>query len=122
MWKVTDNFMLLAKPYLDQQARRSPRRAVIHGPVDHLPHLTAGECGGASECSICLKEYVEDTRVVMLPCKHTFHPLCAASWLARGNRACPLCRCYGGYDPRQLPSADRNDAVDFAAATLVSEI
>eukprot|EP00971_Amphidinium_carterae_P138446 2743233-Amphidinium_carterae.1 len=31
-------------------------RAVIHGPVDHLPHLTAGECGGASECSICLKD------------------------------------------------------------------
>mmetsp|Transcript_43396 Transcript_43396/g.68720 ORF Transcript_43396/g.68720 Transcript_43396/m.68720 type:complete len:237 (-) Transcript_43396:26-736(-) len=62
-------------------------------PVDSLPHANASDCG-ATECIICLEEYEPDTRVVRLPCKHAFHPVCAARWFCQGKRRCPLCnRC-----------------------------
>jgi len=61
-------------------------------PVDGLPHASAGECG-ADECAICFEDYPSlDTRVVVLPCSHCFHPVCAARWFCQGSRKCPLCK------------------------------
>lgn len=45
------------------------------------------------ECSICLDDNVEETRVVRLPeCNHHFHETCITSWLGLGHNACPVCR------------------------------
>lgn len=52
---------------------------------------TSGE--NAVECSICLDDNDEGTRVVRLPeCDHHFHDKCIVSWLGRGHNVCPVCR------------------------------
>mmetsp|Transcript_30982 Transcript_30982/g.70911 ORF Transcript_30982/g.70911 Transcript_30982/m.70911 type:complete len:210 (-) Transcript_30982:101-730(-) len=86
-----------SRMYLERDGVKS--KAPLHGPVDHLPHICAGESScNASECAICLEDFDDETRVVELPCKHVFHPLCAARWLARGTAQCPLCRSAGHMD------------------------
>jgi hypothetical protein len=63
-------------------------------PVDDLPHVDAESCG-ATECAICFEDYTcPGTRVVKLPCNHSFHPVCAARWFSRCDRRriCPLCK------------------------------
>jgi hypothetical protein len=61
-------------------------------PVDQFPHASAGELD-ATECAICFDDYDSpNTRVVVLPCKHSYHPVCAARWFCQGSRKCPLCK------------------------------
>jgi hypothetical protein len=64
----------------------------ICNPVDRLPKASAGEVN-ATECAICFDDYASPSdRVVVLPCKHCFHPVCAARWLCQGSNQCPLCK------------------------------
>lgn len=42
-------------------------------------------------CSICLAEYVQDERLIMLPCRHVYHRTCVTEWLL-GHTQCPLCK------------------------------
>jgi hypothetical protein len=47
----------------------------------------------STECSICMEEYKPEERVMVLPCKHEFHPDCIRKWcLETPNANCPLCR------------------------------
>jgi len=41
-------------------------------------------------CSICLGEYENGEKLVMLPCKHIYHDDCISSWCDNHTR-CPLC-------------------------------
>eukprot|EP00929_Paragymnodinium_shiwhaense_P088733 TRINITY_DN49050_c0_g1_i1.p1 TRINITY_DN49050_c0_g1~~TRINITY_DN49050_c0_g1_i1.p1 ORF type:complete len:314 (+),score=32.05 TRINITY_DN49050_c0_g1_i1:79-1020(+) len=58
--------------------------------VSRLPCLTARECL-VSQCHVCLCELSPSTRVVRLPCGHSFHPECISRWLTQCNGKCPLC-------------------------------
>jgi hypothetical protein len=81
----------------------------LHCPVDDLPHMSVGDCSG-TECAICFEDYEDlETRVVVLPCNHVFHPVCTARWFSQGSWCCPLCKhCIGlnaddaGEDPLSL--------------------
>nr|GMC69990.1 probable E3 ubiquitin-protein ligase RHY1A [Ipomoea batatas] len=42
-------------------------------------------------CSICLEEFSTGVKITPLPCSHTFHHNCIASWLQK-HASCPLCR------------------------------
>lgn len=42
-------------------------------------------------CSICLGTFEKDDIVMIMPCKHNFHPKCLKSWLEKTN-SCPVCR------------------------------
>ena len=44
------------------------------------------------ECSICL-ETLNDKKVYITHCNHSFHVDCAYEWLTK-NHSCPLCRTY----------------------------
>jgi hypothetical protein len=62
-----------------------------------LPTVKAGDCG-VDQCAICIDDVGPGETLVQLPCKHAYHPMCAARWLsesgthARGKRqCCPLC-------------------------------
>jgi len=61
-----------------------------------LPGVKASECG-ADSCAICMEDVEENEMLVQLPCKHAYHALCVARWLAQtsvksGKRqSCPLC-------------------------------
>lgn len=41
------------------------------------------------ECAIC-SEPINNLK--KLHCGHAFHMFCAAKWLEKGNKSCPLCR------------------------------
>lgn len=41
-------------------------------------------------CSICTEDFVESTKLRMLPCGHLFHPQCIDQWLTDRSRTCPL--------------------------------
>ena len=46
----------------------------------------------ATECAICLGEFVEGEKVRVLPkCRHSFHVKCIDTWLA-SHSSCPTCR------------------------------
>lgn len=63
----------------------------MYSPIDLLTHTCAGAIG-VSECAVCFEDYDPAERVVVLPCNHAFHPLCAARWLTQGcAKRCPLC-------------------------------
>ena len=42
-------------------------------------------------CSICLNQFEQDTEIIILPCRHGFHPNCIDQWL-RLHSECPSCR------------------------------
>ena len=43
------------------------------------------------DCSVCLNGMLR-RRVMVLPCKHTFHLSCYSKLVSFGHRRCPLCR------------------------------
>ena len=54
----------------------------------------AGENGDITECSICLRDFVDGEEVSVMPCPlrgHEFHPECITKWLGISS-TCPLCR------------------------------
>ena len=48
-----------------------------------------------TNCTICLEDFQEETEVVSLVCKHTFHFSCLRNWLDRIllQPKCPNCNC-----------------------------
>ncbi|XP_010235983.1 RING-H2 finger protein ATL1 [Brachypodium distachyon] len=61
----------------------------------------ATKSNDASECAVCLGEFMEEETVRLLPnCLHVFHVDCIDTWL-QGNANCPLCRAAIA---NQLPS------------------
>ena len=47
--------------------------------------------GENKKCIICQDEYINDDRVIYLPCFHFFHKGCIKRWL-RNNSECPICK------------------------------
>jgi len=43
-------------------------------------------------CSICIDDYKEDTKIRQLKCLHIFHKKCIDQWLLSNNKFCPYCR------------------------------
>jgi hypothetical protein len=43
-------------------------------------------------CSICLEDYNPSEKLILLPCKHAFHPDCIKPWLCERSGCCPLCK------------------------------
>ena len=42
-------------------------------------------------CSICLEDFDQESKVVNLGCKHSFHDVCIRNWLSK-RASCPQCR------------------------------
>ena len=57
--------------------------------LEHEPHV----------CPICIEEVAVGAQMVLLPCAHSFHATCIASWLKRAA-TCPLCK-------HAIPHAER---------------
>lgn len=55
---------------------------------------------GTAECSICMDNVAKGDEVLILPCKHWFHPPCIEAWLNEHD-TCPVCRA--GITPKEVP-------------------
>jgi len=76
---------------LNKLDERLPKKNIVQrNLVERLPRCLAADCG-CSECGVCLAELDPGARVVQLPCRHAFHPLCISRWLTQCKNTCPLC-------------------------------
>ncbi|KAK4380270.1 hypothetical protein RND71_002132 [Anisodus tanguticus] len=74
------------------------RTPTLKSFIDSLPIVKINE---SKSCSICMEEFIIDSKASQLPCKHYFHNHCIVPWLNRNN-TCPLCR-------HKLPQEDKDD-------------
>lgn len=65
--------------------------ALTDSALAALPRTTYRGRSGEQECGICLQDWECGDEAMQLPCKHTFHPDCAAMWLLAHSALCPLC-------------------------------
>ena len=42
-------------------------------------------------CVICLEDFKNRDKAIILPCIHLFHKNCIKSWL-KGHNSCPICK------------------------------
>lgn len=55
-----------------------------------IPHPPTPSTPSTDRCSICMEHFLLTEQVVQLPCKHLFHPLCAAGWI-KDHNSCASC-------------------------------
>ena len=59
--------------------------------LTRLLRLPTVVCRTGGTCSICLDDFEDGARALLLPCKHRFHAACVGHWFHE-HRACPNCR------------------------------
>jgi len=52
------------------------------------------------ECPITQENFLDDTEVIVLPCKHIFMPSAIKQWVCEESASCPICR-------EKLPSIEK---------------
>lgn len=76
---------------------RRRRRGLNEGEISRLKQETFESSGDGDDesvvCSICVEELLPGVKIMPLPCSHTFHHNCIATWLERRPN-CPLCRSH----------------------------
>ncbi len=60
-------------------------------PESKFHPLGKPNMGTDQTCTICVESYKVRQNLRTLPCKHTFHRICADMWLYRDG-SCPVCR------------------------------
>ena len=88
-WKMKN------QPEPEEHNAELPYDHQLYAHMPELPQreLHAGEA--ATDCPVCLEEFVEGESLVELPtCLHAFHPACIETWLTRNHAACPVCRLH----------------------------
>merc|ERR1712187_373147 len=63
--------------------------------VDNLPFVQSSN-REATECTICLLTFDDDSVVKRMPCRHEFCAACLDGWLLLYGGDCPLCRAHVG--------------------------
>jgi len=82
------------RSYHDHMATRRANTGMKDKSIEALPSIIYGKSMPqlATECPICLAEFVEGEGVRVLPrCNHGFHMECVDKWL-RSHSSCPTCR------------------------------
>lgn len=46
------------------------------------------------DCCICINDFVNNEKIIELPCGHLFHPECIINWLGKYSHKCPLCKTF----------------------------
>jgi len=70
-------------------------------------------------CSICIDEFDEGEKLIMLPaCAHFFHPQCISTWLKDTRSTCPLCQVR--VSPPDVSPNCNNNSEDVNASRSVA--
>lgn len=114
-------------------ARRLAMTGLKKSKLKEIPVAVYGSSGAndiipATECPICLGEFVDGEKVRVLPkCKHGFHVRCVDLWLA-SHSSCPTCRqslLEAGVRPQNIvgnESGGNNNAADNVPVGSVEEV
>lgn len=63
-------------------------------------------------CAVCLEDYLPDERLIILPCRHSFHAKCITPWLTERSPTCPLCKMTLLDDDEEEEEEDSSSTVD----------
>ena len=76
------------KPNLDTKPSDSNEKKSTSEPIakDYI-----GDFENTS-CCVCLDDYDNGDKLIILPCKHMFHSRCIKPWLTERQATCPLCK------------------------------
>jgi len=71
---------------------RSTFAAVTAARLELQKRTASSSCkgAGAEQCAVCRIEFEEVDEVVLLPCRHCYHPECISQWLQQ-KKVCPQC-------------------------------
>ncbi|XP_019163042.1 PREDICTED: probable E3 ubiquitin-protein ligase RHY1A [Ipomoea nil] len=78
----------------DGWSSSNPPRGLSLDEINGLKQEAFKSSGAEEEslsCSICWEEFSVGVNIMPLPCSHTFHHSCIATWLEK-QATCPLCR------------------------------
>ena len=78
-------------PYPGALERQSSSGSIDSGQPKSKASLVAKGGLPSMTCGICLEDYRQHDRVLILPCRHHGHIDCLMGWL-NGHRSCPTCR------------------------------
>jgi hypothetical protein len=83
---------LMAQEFRQLQYSEEVVQREVYGLGEHLKDVRQMKVGTSEkECSICIKKFVKDQVIRLLPCKHIFHEECIVPWLEQKSE-CPNCR------------------------------
>nr|GME02816.1 probable E3 ubiquitin-protein ligase RHY1A [Ipomoea batatas] len=77
--------------FSNNEESSKPPRGLSWDEINGLKQERFKNGTAAEMCSICLEEFSTGVKITPLPCSHTFHHNCIASWLQK-HASCPLCR------------------------------
>ncbi|CAD5229543.1 unnamed protein product [Bursaphelenchus okinawaensis] len=77
---------------LCRERRRQARKRLSRSNLRKIPVKKFKKGDWAETCAICLDDFVEDEKVRVLPCRHTYHCKCIDPWLTKNRKVCPICK------------------------------
>jgi hypothetical protein len=92
-----DSYGTAGAAFIDIELRRDLKAARISA-IAKLPLIHFQQPSCASRCAVCLEDFSCGEILRQLPCAHSFHVICADTWLmhhgvqASALPRCPLCR------------------------------
>jgi len=90
---------------IDNATRRDSNRVID-------VNITKYDKNDSDFCSICRNDFESDNSVVVLPCKHIFHPDCIKEW-GRYKPKCPICRSDIPIKPKPVINDDEYEHIEF---------
>ena len=112
----SENIMTQLLQSIFQPQQEDVRTPMTDDALKVLPEMLYKDIDGKLEgednyCAICqdFDPFSDDDNVLMLPCKHYFHPDCIKPWLKEHNHTCPVCKTScGDFKPISEPLAPLN--------------
>ena len=115
IWAACEFSMLATRPLEYRRIHIASREGtvewVVTSEVSDMPGPACTvETESVKTCPCCLDDFLPDSQVAVLPCRHVFHQRCIARWSmasAKKGALCPTCRTEFSSSSQSLVPAER---------------